>query len=365
MSRSRKDRGPSSPGRPTGGPPPRRAGIPRRAAFLAAVGVVGVAVVVAIVVAGTSGGDDGTATPTSAPRPEPSALQRLTSAPHVVFRNTETGRAFGRVAVVDLADPGGPRALAPLSCERIAFDADRGVCLYAERGGETRYRARIFDGRFRVLGQFDLAGLPSRARVSPDGRYAAMTVFTSGDCNTPTFTTRTTFTDLRTGEQIGSLDQFEVTHGGRVVDDPERNYWGVTFAPDSRGFYATLQTGGATYMIHGDLSARTAEVVREGVVNPSMSPDGTRIAYMARIGDSAGARWRIHVLDLRTGADNAVAGDRDVDDQVEWLDDETILYARPRSATNTAVNDVWRVPADGSGKPEVLVAGAWSPSVVR
>ena len=46
-----------------------------------------------------------------------------------------------------------------------------------------------------------------------------------------------------------------------------------------------------------------------------------------------------------------------MDDQVEWLDDERILYGRDGS--------IWVVPADGSGHPERLIEGADSPAVVR
>lgn len=350
--------------------PPARPGARRRfsprAAFLLSFVAVGAIAAVAVALVVGRGGDDTAPTPSTRPRPSATRLERLIAAPHVVFRNAEVGRAFGRVGVVALDDPEGPRALAPLSCERIDTAGGRGICLTADRGSTTRYRAEVFDSRFRVTHRFGLSGVPSRARVAPDGRHAALTVFTSGECySEESFTTRTIIVDLVTGKQLGNLDQFEVTHDGAVVDAVDRNYWGVTFAPDSGHFYATLATGGKTYLIHGDIRSRTAEVVREGIEGPSLSPDGTRIAYQARVTEQGDVGWRIRVLDLRTGADHAVAGGHDVNDQVEWLDDETLLYAMPRSATDTAQNDVWRVPADGSGAPEVFIRGAWSPAVVH
>ena len=52
-----------------------------------------------------------------------------------------------------------------------------------------------------------------------------------------------------------------------------------------------------------------------------------------------------------------LAEDAPIDDQVEWLDDATIIYRDGES--------VFQVPADGSGAPTELVPGADSPSVVR
>jgi hypothetical protein len=92
-------------------------------------------------------------------------------------------------------------------------------------------------------------------------------------------------------------------------------------------------------------------VLRDGVECPSLSPDGKQIAFKSRLGD--GARWRLRVLDLATLADHAVAEDRSIDDQVEWLDDDVLAYSDERN--------VYTVPADGSGEPELLVKDATSP----
>jgi hypothetical protein len=61
-----------------------------------------------------------------------------------------------------------------------------------------------------------------------------------------------------------------------------------------------------------------------------------------------------------------LAETRSVDDQVEWLDDATIVYGLPRTGTSgAATSDLWAVPADGTGAPRTLVKDAWSPAVVR
>jgi len=46
-----------------------------------------------------------------------------------------------------------------------------------------------------------------------------------------------------------------------------------------------------------------------------------------------------------------------IDDQDEWLDNGRILYGVGEA--------IWTVPADGSGSPRQLLAGALSPAVVR
>jgi hypothetical protein len=58
---------------------------------------------------------------------------------------------------------------------------------------------------------------------------------------------------------------------------------------------------------------------------------------------------------------------RSVDDQVDWLDDGRVVYGLPRASSGgaAATSDVWVVPADGTGSPQVLVHDAWSPAVVR
>ena len=60
-----------------------------------------------------------------------------------------------------------------------------------------------------------------------------------------------------------------------------------------------------------------------------------------------------------------LAESRSVDDQVEWLDNDTLIYGLPLAGSDAARSNVWKVPADGTGKPSILIHDAWSPAVVR
>lgn len=292
-------------------------------------------------------------------------LAALRAQPHLVFRNTALGEHYGRVAVVPIATPDRPRAFTPASCERIHATVDGAICLSAKRGLVTTYRAQLLDGGWQPTRSLPLTGIPSRARLSADGSLVATTTFVTGDsyANPGQFSTRTMVSRTR-GDLVGDLERFTLRVGGTVVTAADRNLWGVTFADDDR-FYATAASGRKTWLVQGSLRQRTVNALREDAECPSLSPDGTRIAFKKR-GDLPPGRWRLAVYDLATGTETLLAETRSVDDQVEWLDDHTVIYGLPRTADdNAATSDLWQAPADGSGKAELLVHDAWSPSVVR
>jgi hypothetical protein len=281
------------------------------------------------------------------------------SGPLLVFRNTIADKTFGKVAVAPLAHPNRTRALSNLRCDRVYFAGGRGVCLVRNHSLAQGYKAEVFGPDLRVQHTLALPGAASRVRVSPDGRYGSATLFVAGDSYAApgSFSTRTTLFDLATGRSIAGLEQFTVTRGGRQVTAVDVNYWGVTFSPrDSDRFYATLATGGKTYLIEGSVSGRTAHVIHENVECPSVSPDGTRIVFKRRTGSSS-RPWHLTVLDLRTMRETPLAESRSVDDQAAWLDDGHVLYDVDGS--------VWTVPADGGGRPARYIGAAGSPAVVR
>jgi Tol biopolymer transport system component len=190
--------------------------------------------------------------------------------------------------------------------------------------------------------------------VSPDGRYGAATTFVTGHSYLDDgFSTITALIDMDSGKVVAELEGFDVTRDGRKFKAIDFNFWGVTFTRDGRRFYATLSSAGKMYLVEGDVRTRRARVIHQGVECPSLSPDETRIAYKKR----QGREWRLHVLDLATGRETALAETRSVDDQVEWLDNARILYGLQ--------GDVWAVRADGRGRPRIYIRDALSPAVVR
>jgi hypothetical protein len=291
----------------------------------------------------------------------------VTGSPHVLFRHAAVDGNYNHLAAAPLDAPGARRGFAPLGCERVAFAGGRGICLEASRGILTTYAATIFDARLQPLHKLKLDGSPSRARVAPDGRLGAITVFVTGQEHgyaSASFSTRTTIVDLAGGALLGELEQFTTRRDGRVFRAADFNFWGVTFARDGNTFYASLQTAGRIYLVRGDARGRAMTVLRENVECPALSPDNRRIAFKKRVGGGL-APWRFYVLDLETMAEHALdAETRSIDDQIEWLDDSRVLYGAYRSS-QSAIKDVWVAPVAGGGPAREFLTSADSPAVVR
>jgi hypothetical protein len=290
-------------------------------------------------------------------------LAEVASGPRIIFRNTAIGPDYGRVAMVRLHDPGGKRAFTDLSCDRVFGTGRETLCLASDRGVVSTWSAKVYDSDGGAR-EIPLTGSPSRARLSADGHFSATTSFVAGDSYEETrFSTRTVVTDLTTGRSL-DLEDFTLVHGGQQVRPVDRNYWGVTFASDDNTFFVTVAFGGATHLATGTLSSRTVHTLRNDAECPSLSPDGTKVAYKKQ-GNRAHGDWRLAVLDLKTGKETPINEHHSVDDQVEWLDDEHILYGLPGEGSQAAQTNVWLANADGTGGPRLLIPSAWSPAVIR
>jgi hypothetical protein len=284
--------------------------------------------------------------------------------PGLVFRTTSTDARNGLVGEADLdgsgRHPSARRAIGPV-CDRVYAVVSTMVCLRTVPGVTTTFEALVLDARRHVRASWELPGLPSRARVSPSGRLVATTVFVSGvSYGQHHFQTAT---EIRTADGVsqGNLDSYALFIDGRRITTSARNIWGVTFRDDNQ-FYATAEVGGRTWLVRGDLEARSLFSVRQNAECPSVSPGGRLVAYKKRT-PVRSTHWSIAVLDLSTGRERVLPERRSVDDQVEWLDDSTLLYGLERAST-PGVTDIWRIGLGAGVSPHRLVADAWSPSVV-
>jgi hypothetical protein len=278
-----------------------------------------------------------------------------------VFRDLDRHR-YGRLAFAVAGERLGTRHRSGLSCDRVHFAAGIGVCVVRGTGLLNESTVKLLDARLRVTAEVTAPGVPSRARVSRDGRLAAVTTFVTGHSYaTPgQFSTAATLIDVRRGKVITDVEKFvTLDAGGARVTARDRNYWGITFADDGRTFYATVAYGGETHLVRGDVPTRQARIIHDNVECPSLSPDGTRIGYKKLVSAGAGSPriWHFTVLDLETMRETPLAEPAPRDDQLEWLDDDHVLYANGE--------EIWTVPANGSGAPERYLAAADSPAVLR
>lgn len=305
---------------------------------------------------------------TAAPVIHLEELQAIQKGPHVIFLQ-EVGPHYGQVALAGLESGLSQPAQAPLACDRVYYAAGNGICLIYDTSMSVQDPlakiptwVTLFGPDFKPRHRFTIEGMPSRARVSQDGKYAAYTVFVSGhsyaDAN---MSTATVLLDTATGTSLGNLEEFEVWKDGRPYHAIDFNFWGVTFSRDSNRFYATLRNYDTTYLVQGDIAARTLTVLRDNVECPSLSPDETRIGFKKL---TSTGMWQLTVLDLMTMQETQLAETESIDDQVEWLDKEHILYQKQEASLPNRTS-LFVVPADGSGQPQVFLPNAYSPVIIR
>jgi len=179
-----------------------------------------------------------------------------------------------------------------MNCARVAFAGGHGLCL--AQAGPVAFKATVLGPRMTETKEIRLNGLPSRTRISPDGHTGTVTAFVRGHSyiTSGAFSTRTSLIDLDTGTVTADLERFKVTRNGRDFNPADRNFWGVTFGADNDTFWATMASAGKNYLIQGSIHDRTAHTIRDEVECPSISPDGTRIAFAS----NRGRQWNIYVM---------------------------------------------------------------------
>ena len=285
----------------------------------------------------------------------------------IFFRYNGVDGNYGRLAFAPYERLDQPRFIETLSCEVAHVAGGRGICLAANRGLFTTYAAKLFDAKtFKVIAEVPLKGVPSRCRMSSDGKLAALTVFISGHgYASVNFTTQTLLIEVDNGRIVADLEEFSVSRDGQTFSNKDFNFWGVTFTPDAQHFYATLSTNRQHLLIKGNIANRSAVVIHDNVECPSLSPDASRVAYKKRLTVDGRVFWQLHILDLATGRETPLAEKRSVDDQLEWLDNDHVLYSLPETETgSSASTDIWVAAIDGASAPRLFLKKAYSPSTV-
>lgn len=293
-------------------------------------------------------------------------VETIRNAPHLVFLNSRAG-AFGRISLAELQKPSVATVLASVECERAHFGRTMGLCLTLNQESlQPRAFAYLLDSHFRPLSQIPLAGLPIRARISADQRYAAATVFVTGENYAGDFTTRTTIIDLASRQPVADLEQFVVERDGTPFRNVDFNFWGVTFYRDSNVFLATLGTQGQRLLVRGDIALRRMQVIDSDVECPSLSPDERHLVFKRQ--QQQGRGWQFWAMDLQRRERWAITEPgRNIDDQAEWIDNDTVIYGivgtgPPETAMGLWTSDIRR--EHGINESRYPQAGS-SPAIVR
>ncbi len=296
-----------------------------------------------------------------------STIGAVRTRPHLVFLSSRVD-APGQIAIaaLDRLDP--PLLLAGPQCERGYAGTMYTLCLMLNQESmQPRGYALILDRTFQTVAKLPLAGLPIRARVSPDQRYAVATVFVTGESYGGDFTTRTTLIDLTSMRPVADLEQFTVERDGKPYKAVDFNFWGVTFFQDGNQFFATLGTGGQRLLVKGDIARRQLRVVTGDVECPSLSPDERHIVFKRQRKGKPG--WQLWALELATMKDWPITDEgQDIDDQVEWLDADHVVYGLLYgTGAPDATLSLWisAIGPDSDRQPQLFMRSGWSPSVVR
>src|SRR5215813_12844304 len=106
--------------------------------------------------------------------PAPTRLATPPEGPSLMFVSVASDDTFKHVLLAPLTAPGASAFLTPLRCERVYFARSRGLCLAEAPAADAPVGiwAQVFDEQFEWRQRFPLTGLPSRLRLSPDGRRA-------------------------------------------------------------------------------------------------------------------------------------------------------------------------------------------------
>jgi len=296
--------------------------------------------------------------------PVPTSLAPLPG--EVLFVNRVPGDDYGRLGI---RHSDGSRTLLDHDCLRVHAGGDHGVCLGPDPAFPGAFTTTFFEieNPAQIIKAYASA-LPSRTRISPSGAFSSVTAFASGssyeDISTDT-TTLVTIDEIDTGSPLTSPSRFVA-----VGSDDERyenfdvQFWGITWVNDD-DFYVTAFYEDYPEIMQGSLNDRTLTPTGHRGSCPSLSPDGKTLVFKESLAEGG---FKLVAIDLDTQEKWDLSEMRSVDDQVEWLDDDTILYALHTEDGDTPVQpgfDIWMVDIAEGSVPELFLPNSDSPAVVR
>lgn len=306
-------------------------------------------------------------TPTPMPvevTPIPVSLAPLPG--EVLFVNRVPGDDYGRLGIRH-AD--GSRTLLDHDCLRVHAGGDHGICL----GPDPRIPGAFVTTFFEIENpalviKAYASALPSRTRISPDGKFSSVTAFATGssyeDISTET-TTLVTIDEIDAGRPLQSPFQFDVVGSTEErFENFDVQFWGISWA-NNDDFYLTGFYGEFPEIMKASLENRSLTPTGYEGSCPSLSPDGRTLVYKETLPEGG---FKLVAVDLETDTKWDLNEGRSVDDQVEWLDNDTILYALHTEGGDTLVQpgfDTWMLDIAEGSEPTLFLPNADSPAVVR
>lgn len=290
----------------------------------------------------------------------------------VVGINRVPGDDYGRVVVLH-AD--GTRQLLERRCERLHIAAQLGICVSREESfGLATFTARYLDAadtELREVRNFP-SQLPSRARVSPSGTLVSTTAFVTGTSYADIGGEAETLAivdEADASTNLRGLTQFEVLSRDDRYQGVVGEYWGVSFVDEDQ-FWVTGFFGEEPEVLEGSVSRGVLTPSGLAGSCPSVSPDGSTLVFKRLQDDGEG--FDLVAANLDSGTTWLLGESRSVDDQVEWLDDDTILYALHTNSVEeggAAVAqpqfDIWSLDIAEGSEPQLFLPAADSPAAIR
>jgi hypothetical protein len=164
---------------------------------------------------------------TPLPIARPNELEAIQSQPHLLFLNQQEPY-IGQAKLVGLDPALSQGVQTPLRCSRIYYAAGNGICLMYDmsRPAQDPLAPLVvwvtrFGSDFTPRHKFPIDSILSRARVSPDGKYAAFPVFVNGHSYSDSnMSTTTVLLDAASGASLGNLEEFETWEDGKLTRLP-------------------------------------------------------------------------------------------------------------------------------------------------